>query len=150
MKKYITGVDAKGRSCIIEESEVTPASPPGVDYVRFASLFTIDQSPPPVPPAQAGDRVDTGLTPGHVRCTVVEHPPHREGDPPSVATTMHHSDTIDVVVVLEGSAIVVLDEDERELHPGDVLVFTGVDHAMKGGPAGSKILAFAVGTPPRG
>jgi quercetin dioxygenase-like cupin family protein len=150
MKKYITGVNAEGRSCIVEEGEVEPAAAPGVEGVRFASVFGLAQSPPPAGPPQAGHHIDTRLPPGHVRCTVVAHPPHEDGDQPTMATTMHHSDAIDFVVVLEGSTTVILDEDERVLHAGDVLVFNAVDHAMKAGPEGSKVLTVAVGTPPRG
>ena len=149
MKKYITGVNAEGRSCIVEEGEVVPAAAPGVEGVSFASVFGIDQSPPPAGPPQAGHHIDTRLAPGHIRCTVVEHPPHAEGDEDTVATTMHHSDAVDFVVVLAGSTKVILDEDERVLVAGDVLVFSGVDHAMKAGPEGSKVLTVAVGTPPR-
>jgi mannose-6-phosphate isomerase-like protein (cupin superfamily) len=149
MKKYITGVNAAGRSCIVEEGEVVPAAAPGVEGVSFASVFGIDQSPPPAGPPQAGHRVDIRLPAGHMRCSVVAHPPHVEGDEDTVATTMHHSDAIDFVVVLEGSTTVILDEDERVLHAGDVLVFNAVDHAMKAGPEGSKVLTVAVGTPPR-
>ncbi len=80
---------------------------------------------------------------------MVEHPPHTEGDEDTVATTMHHSDAVDFVVVLAGSTKIILDEDERVLVAGDVLVFNGVDHAMKAGPEGSKIVTVAVGLPPR-
>ncbi len=42
---------------------------------------------------------------------------------------MHRTKTIDYVVVLSGSVTLLLDSDERDLHPFDVVVQRGTNHA---------------------
>ena len=43
--------------------------------------------------------------------------------------TMHVTETVDYVVLLRGRVTLVLDEDETELWPGDVVVQRGTNHA---------------------
>ena len=43
--------------------------------------------------------------------------------------TMHVTETVDYVVLLRGTVTLVLDEDETELRPGDVVVQRGTNHA---------------------
>lgn len=42
---------------------------------------------------------------------------------------MHRTDTVDYAIVLSGSITMVLDEDDVELHAGDVVVQDGTNHA---------------------
>jgi mannose-6-phosphate isomerase-like protein (cupin superfamily) len=117
--------------------------------VRTAGLWATDASPPPPAPPQAGHLVDVLLPPGFVRWTVVEHEPHRENGASTSSSSMHHTDAIDLIIVVEGSTQLVLDDDVRELRPGDCVVMTGVDHAMKAGPDGSRVITVAIGLPTR-
>jgi hypothetical protein len=149
MRKLITGVDADGRSCLLEASEIETAAPPGVNGVlgvKVARIFATDQSPPPARPAARGERIEVNLAPGLLRWNVVDHLPHAG---PSVATTMHHKDTIDLVLVQEGNAELVLDDGRHPVGPGDCIVMPGNDHALEPGPDGCRVLAFVIGTPPR-
>jgi quercetin dioxygenase-like cupin family protein len=59
---------------------------------------------------------------------------------------MHHTNALDLIIVIEGSTQLILDDDVRELRPGDCVVMTGVDHAMKAGPDGSRVITVAIGT----
>jgi len=44
---------------------------------------------------------------------------------------MHRTKTLDYVVVIEGEAVLVLDDTEVVLNKGDVLVQRGTDHAWE-------------------
>jgi quercetin dioxygenase-like cupin family protein len=140
-------VNAAGRSCIVEEGDVTLGPVEGIAEVLTASLWTTDASPPPAAPPQAGHFIDVRLPPGLVRWTVVEHAPHQETGATTMSSAMHHTNAIDLILVIEGSTEMVLDDDVRELRPGDCVVMTGVDHAMKAGPNGSHVITVAIGIP---
>lgn len=51
--------------------------------------------------------------------------------------TMHQTDTLDVVCLVSGSASLILDQTERRLSPGNVIIQRGTSHAWRahGGPA---------------
>jgi mannose-6-phosphate isomerase-like protein (cupin superfamily) len=115
--------------------------------VLTASLWTTDASPPPAAPPQAGHLVDVRLAPGLVRWTMVRHEPHEATAAATTSSAMHHTNALDLIFVVEGSTEVVLDDDVRELHPGDCIVMTGVDHAMRAGPDGSLVITVAIGIP---
>jgi hypothetical protein len=147
MRKLITGVDADGRSCIVDESDVTPGAVPGIDKLTMANLWNLDQSPPPPGPRQRGHFGDVRLPPGHVRWMVVDHAPFDDRGPDTTASEMHHTNAVDLIVVLEGSTRMILQADERDLGPGDCVVMTGVDHAFRTGPDGCRLLSVAIGAP---
>ena len=150
MRRFVTGVNAAGRSCIVDEGEVTLGAVEGIAEVFTANLWATDASPPPAAPPQAGHFVDVRLPPGFVRWMVVEHAPHEEADAATTSSTMHHTNAIDLIFVIEGSTQMILDDDVRDLRPGDCVVMTGVDHAMKAGPEGSRVISVAIGIPTPG
>jgi len=81
------------------------------------------------------------VPPGHTHWVVSRWSPHEEA-------ATHHSDTIDLDVVLEGSINLQLDDGHHHLVPGDCVVITGVDHAWKAGPDGCTLSVVLLGTPP--
>lgn len=149
MRRFVTGVNAAGRSCIVEEGDVALGPVEGIAEVLTANLWTTETSPPPAGPPQGGHFVDVRLPPGLVRWTVVEHEPHEATGTATTSSAMHHTDALDLIVVVEGSTQLLLDDDVRELRPGDCVVMTGVDHAMKAGPDGSRVVTVAIGLPTR-
>jgi quercetin dioxygenase-like cupin family protein len=60
---------------------------------------------------------------------------------------MHHTDTIDFDTVVEGSAVLILDDGRHVLEAGDVAVVTGVDHGWEAGPEGTVFAFVFLGTP---
>jgi len=150
VRRFVTGVNAAGRSCIVEEGEVTLGAVEGIAEVLTANLWATNASPPPAAPPQAGHFVDVRLPPGLVRWTVVEHAPHQDAGAATTSSAMHHTNAIDLIVVIEGSTQMILDDDVRDLRPGDCVVMTGVDHAMKAGPDGSRVISLAIGIPTPG
>jgi hypothetical protein len=137
MRQIVTGVDADGRSCVVKEYRLDPKSG---DRSRMLVSFTTEGEPAPPRPAGQGDQLDLGLAAGSAQVMVAQWAAgftHR----------MHHTDTIDVDTVLEGSAVLVLDDGRHVLEVGDVAIVTGVDHAWEAGPEGTTITFVNVGTP---
>jgi len=146
MRKLVTGVDAEGRSCLVEVVEVVPAEVPG-HGVNVARVHATTESPPPPRLPALGEHVETSLPPGVLRWMVVEHPPHHLLEGRTTTTTMHHTDALDLVFVHEGSAELLLQDGPHEVAAGDLIVMPGVDHAMKAGADGIRLVVVSVGTP---
>ncbi len=68
--------------------------------------------------------------------------------PPGVAFTQHtHDRSEDLIIVLEGSGIIRLEDKEFPIEPGDViLVSEGEFHGTVAGPSG--LTCFSVQAPP--
>jgi quercetin dioxygenase-like cupin family protein len=147
MRSLLTGVDAHGRSCLLEEAEVVPA-PAGGHGVSVARVFATSESPPPARPPGLGAPVDVRLAPGLLRWMAVEHDPHEVHEGPVTSATMHHSDALDLVFVQEGTADLVLQDGAHPVAAGDFVVTPGVDHAWRAGPAGCRFVVLSVGVPP--
>lgn len=68
--------------------------------------------------------------------------------PGSDSPVMHHTDTIDLDLVVAGSIDLVLDDGPHRLQAGDCAVITGVDHAWRAGAEGCTLSVVLLGTPP--
>jgi len=148
MRKLITGVDAEGRSCVVEDADVAvvPAAGHGVNIAR---IYATTENPLPPRPAGTGETIDVRLAPGLLRWNVVDHEPHEIHDGPVTATTMHNKDTLDLVFVQGGTAKLVLHDGVHDVGPGDFVVMPGIDHAWNAGPDGCRLVVVTVGTRPR-
>jgi quercetin dioxygenase-like cupin family protein len=129
--------------------DVAPEAVPG-HGVNVARVFATTESPPPARRPALGEHVDTSLLPGTLRWMVVEHPPHHLLEGRTTSTTMHHSDALDLVFVHEGSGQLLLQDGPHDVTVGDLIVMPGVDHAMRAGPDGCRLVVVSVGTPPPG
>jgi quercetin dioxygenase-like cupin family protein len=141
VRRLITGIDAEGRSAVVEEADLTYGE--AMPGIGIDALFDIDQDPPPARPAGHGDHLDLGVRPGRARWIVVEYQP-------SMTFPLHHTDTIDFDIVLAGSIELTLDDGVHLLETGDCVVMTGVDHAWRSGPDGCTLSVASFGTPPPG
>ena len=147
MRRLVLGLDGDGRSCVAEEGEVVPAAIDGLPGVAAATLFATSQSPPPPCEPGLGTLANDQLTPGLVRWFVVEHEPRTSsGDHPGVE--LHHRNAIDLVVVLEGDGELILGDGPHPVNVGDCIVMAGLDHSLRPGPDGCRLMSFAIGTPP--
>jgi mannose-6-phosphate isomerase-like protein (cupin superfamily) len=145
MRTLITGVDDQGRSCLVHDGDIPTSPVPGIEGILNAVLYRTTQSPPPARTPGRGAHVDVQIPPGLMRVMVVEHQQH---DGPTTATTMHSTDTLEFIFVVEGSADVVLDDGDHRVSAGDCVIMTGVDHAWRARPEGSRTFVVSVGTPP--
>jgi hypothetical protein len=150
VRKVTLGVDDQGRSCVVEVVDVTPAPVQGAHGVNVARVHATTESPPPPRLPALGDFVDTSLQPGLLRWLVVEHPPPDPAQGPTTSTTIHHSDALDLVFVHEGSGELMLQDGPHPVAAGDCIVMPGVDHAMRTGPDGIRLVVVTIGTPQPG
>lgn len=162
MRRVITGDDASGQSVVIIDGG--PSSAAGQPDI--GGLFEIweDCAAGPLDPMMHGDLGTTmpvlGPRPGNVQVRWFVIPPTDEtipkaerdaatrerfkafhGDHHIVDQTrhsgMHKTHSIDVICLLQGEATLILDNDERRLKPGQVVIQRGTAHAWEahGGPA---------------
>jgi mannose-6-phosphate isomerase-like protein (cupin superfamily) len=132
-RRVVTGHDARGKSIIV--SDGAPAQnhamhgpAVGADFHEMWSVVE------PVPTLTAVEAVDPTARPfalmpasGHRLRLLDVHPLKAGGS----RTVMHRTRTLDYVVVIEGELTLVLDDSETTLHPGDVVVQRGTDHAWE-------------------
>src|SRR5256885_1268890 len=118
MRKLVTGVDEAGRSCAVEDLEMPfpPVDPAHPDGRMWATVFQTQECPPPARPAGRGEYLNVGTqVPGLVRWRLNRFAPSAEAP-------THHTDTVDIDMVLEGSIEIVLDDGPHRLDPGDCVV----------------------------
>lgn len=155
-QRYVTGHDANGQAVVaLEGPAPLVAHIEAIPGTVFHELWATGPTPvavgngpeaiaPPLrlPPPAGGTRIrivdippDTAefLAQGAARMaaafgeigdlgasTVQAHSPH---------PLMHRTETVDYGIVIEGELVLVLDREERVLHPGDVVVQRGTNHA---------------------
>lgn len=140
MRCFVTGVDGQGRSCVISQREVAFADvAPGLS---LDTLFRTTESPPAPRLEGRADLVDLAVGPGLCSWSLWHFEAGSE-------VRMHHSDTVDFDVILDGSIDLILDDGAHVLRAGDCVVVTGIDHAWSAGANGCITAALALGTPPR-
>ena len=140
MRILVTGVDAQGRSCIVEETapDVAPFGAGGISVTVAAE--TASCPPPPRPPGH-GELVPIVRGPGIARWSFVDFPPE-------VTTPFHHTDSVDYDVILDGWVDLILDDGAHRLVRGDAVVMNGVDHGWATGDEGCRMSVVVIGTPP--
>ena len=140
MRCLITGVDEAGRSCVVRERTIELAEvTPGLSGRR---LHRTEGGPLPPRPEGSAALIDLEVEPGGSSWALWRHDPGFEGP-------FHHTDTVDLDVVITGSVELLLDDGAHVLEAGDCVVMNGVDHGWRAGPEGCLMSAVALGTPRR-
>jgi hypothetical protein len=109
---------------------------------HLARIYQTDTAPPSARSGGHDNFVDVGLGSGFLRWLIIQFEPNAE-------FPMHHTDTIDCVLVLDGTVELGLDDGLHPLEARDCVVIPGVDHSWKSGPAGCQLCVTAIGTLPR-
>jgi quercetin dioxygenase-like cupin family protein len=140
----ITGVDAAGRSYAARDDRITLQGDAGLEGILYSVLYATPQLPSiSTGGGRDADILDLGVPVGAMRWTVIDYAP-------GARFSMHHTDTVDLDVVLSGAVDLILDDGEHPLAPGDSAVVTGVDHAWRAGPEGCRLSIVTIGaSPPR-
>jgi quercetin dioxygenase-like cupin family protein len=123
-RRVVTGHDESGRSVFLSDG-----APPVVRTIAegtvFAEMWVTDASPAPIAATEPSEPTERSLTvppgPSGTKIRINELPP-------GAASPMHRTETIDYGVVLSGEIVLVLDDSETVLRPGDVVVQRGTDH----------------------
>ena len=134
----VTGVDAAGRSCAVQDDPVVLQGNPGMPGVLYSVLHSTTSAPSIPTGGRAADPLDLGVAVGALNWLMIEYGP-------GVTFSMHHTDTVDLDIVLSGSVDLLLDDGEHPLTAGDTVVVTGVDHAWRTGPDGCRLSVVAIG-----
>jgi len=126
VRRIITGHNAQGRSYIIKDDRVTGGAFPSL-YKATGDL--------PLGPAPAGEpqkimptdapQLEPAL--GGSSFTFVTLPPTPAGAKPGWHSTM----TLDYNILLGGELVLMVDEGETKLYPGDVVIQRNTLHAWR-------------------
>jgi hypothetical protein len=136
----VTGTDTDGRSYVVEELDVGPtlASP---DFERH-EIYRSPSMPPPPRPQGHGEEFPMGIEPGQMLWYLTWM------GPGVVDVPFHHTDTVDIGLVLDGSIELILADGAHLLRAGDSFVVNGDDHSWLVGPDGCRLCSASIGTHP--
>lgn len=140
MRVLITGIDEQGRSHVVEERKPTGTAFESAGITVTPAAATESSPPPPRPPGR-GHLVAVGAEPGTARWNFIEFPAGSR-------TELHHTDSVDYDVVLEGSVNLLLDDGPHRLDAGDAVVVNGVDHGWQTEESGCRMSVVVIATPP--
>ena len=140
MRILTTGVDDAGRSCVRDVREIV-VDPTTMQRPQLDVAFAVTALPYPPRPPGAAALLDLHVPVEHCKWDIASLPANWEAP-------MHHTDTIDFDVVLAGQLVLVLDDGDHDLEPGDAVLVAGVDHAWRSGPHGATISIVVQGTTP--
>jgi quercetin dioxygenase-like cupin family protein len=140
MRVLITGVDEQGRSCVVDETT------PSVESfeaggITVSPAAATESCPPPARPPGRGNFLQVTVTPGKARWSFIEFPP-------DCTTALHHTDSLDFDVVIDGRVDLILDDGPHRLGPGDGVVVKGVDHGWQTHEDRCRMSVVVIGTPP--
>ena len=138
MRRLVTGVDAAGRSCLVEDGEVAYTDP-GLPGLRMLDAYTAgaDVALSPAP----GDAVETGhASSARARWHLLEWDP-------GTSFPLHHTNTFAFDLVLEGGGELELEDGFHPVAAGDLIVMTGVQHGWRAGPDGCRLSVVTLPLP---
>jgi mannose-6-phosphate isomerase-like protein (cupin superfamily) len=132
-RRVVTGHDAHGRSVVVldgapPQHHSMHGSRVGAD---FHEMWSDADTIPELTSASAWEPNERPFTlmpaAGHL-LRILDVYPLKDG---GKRTVMHRTRTLDYVVVIEGELVLILDDSEVILNPGDVVVQRGTDHAWE-------------------
>ena len=162
IRRVVTGNDGQGRSCVLFDSAAPNVNPGAVSASAAMTDIWVFHSCPAV---ISGER-DDGKLPfhfeppergGHLRIVQsagrppnYDHAPKQRpggtwdrGGQNAYSSPVHKSATVDYGIVLEGERVLLLDDGERVMKPGDVVVQLGNWHGWTNPRSGS-LMAFVM------
>lgn len=143
MKFVRLGIGADGRSTVVETQDVAEALIAGPDAGSAVVRLWMTQTQPPqvsVPRRRPDDHwFDTGLAPGAAQWAIFSL------DPESYNGQLHHTASIDFIIVLSGKVTLALENGDVMLEAGDSALIPGVSHKWVAGAEGCVISVFMCG-----
>jgi mannose-6-phosphate isomerase-like protein (cupin superfamily) len=132
-RRVVTGHDARGRSVVLSDGPPPQHHPMhGLDVgADFHEMWSDADMIPELTSACArepNERLFTIMPAAGHLLRILDVYPLEDG---GKRTVMHRTRTLDYVVVIEGELVLILDDSEVILKPGDVVVQRGTDHAWE-------------------
>jgi len=172
IRRVVTGRDAQGRSCVLFDGPAPNVNPGAVAAsAAMTDLWVFESCPVDVSGDRDCGRLPFKFEPpesgGHLRIVqsagkpadydpaadqsaVPVHEPRRrrggtwdKGGQNAYSSPIHKSDTVDYGIVLEGERVLLLDDGEYVMKPGDVVVQLGNWHGWTN-PRGPSLMAFVM------
>jgi quercetin dioxygenase-like cupin family protein len=122
-RRVVTGHDERGRSVFADDGP-PPVIRTAPDGALFYEIWGTAGAPAPITgtePDPAAGAVSVPPAPRGTKIRINEFPP-------GVVSPMHRTQSVDYGIVLEGRVVLVLEDAETELGPGDVVVQRGTVH----------------------
>ena len=148
VRRIVTGHDAEGRAVILADGPTSRIFDDlGEDGLVFQEIWHTTETPALIDRARR-EADETGLVlappPGGVRIRVVDIPPEADGGDidavfENIAAadakvdsdrhrSFHRTETIDFGIVLAGEIVLIMDEGETTVRPGEIVVQRGTNH----------------------
>ena len=172
IRRVVTGNDERGRSRVLFDSAAPNVNPGAIRPGTCMTDLWVYQSCPAIISGERDDgRLPFSFEPpahgGHLR--IVQSPPKPKGydparDPTAIplheprqrhggtwdrgganaySSPVHKSETVDYGILLEGERVLLLDDGERVMKPGDVVVQLGNWHGWTN-PRDGSLMAFVM------
>jgi hypothetical protein len=170
IRRVVTGNDAQGRSRVLLDGPAPNVNPGAVSASAGMTDLWVFHSCPAVisgerddgnlpfnfePPARGGHLSivhsagrPPDYDPARDRSAVPVHEPRRRpggtwdrGGQNAYSSPIHQSETVDYGILLEGERVLLLDDGEHLMQPGDVVVQLGNWHGWTN-PRGPSLMAF--------
>ena len=136
-RRVVTGHDERGVSVFAADGPV-PVVRTAPDGALFCEVWATSAMPAPVAAAEPDPTL-----------TALSVPPAPNGTkirvnvfPPGAVSPMHRTQSVDYGIVLDGEVVLVLDESETTLGPGDVVVQRGTNHRWENRTGATARMAF--------
>jgi quercetin dioxygenase-like cupin family protein len=138
-RRVVTGHDARGVSVFASDGPV-PVVRTAPDGALFYEIWGTDAAPAPIG-ADAPDPTAGALSvppaPNGTKIRINEFPP-------GVVSPMHRTQSVDYGIMLSGEVVLVLEDGETVLRPGDVVVQRGTNHRWENRSAETARMAFVL------
>ena len=142
MRCIVTGHDGEGRSYVVSDERVSGSFP---NVFRTTGDDPFGAGPEPVPrELLPTDSPQLEPAVGGANFHFVTLPP----TPPDAPLGWHRTETVDMNVMLGGELVLVLDNEEVTVHPGDVVIQRNTMHAWRN-PTSEPVYWVAVLVPIR-
>ena len=136
-RRVVTGHDEHGVSVFASDGPV-PVVRTAPDGALFYEVWGTDAMPAPIGPGEPDPTVGALSVPPAPNGTKIRI----NEFPPGVVSPMHRTQSVDYGIVLSGEMVLVLDDSERVLRAGDVVVQRGTDHRWENRSEATARMAF--------
>ena len=132
-RRVVTGHDGRGKSVVLSDGSPPQHHPmhgpsAGADFHEMWSDADTIPELTAIAAREPNERPFTIMPASGHLLRILDVYPLKDG---GKRTVMHRTRTLDYVVVIEGELVLILEDSELILGPGDVVVQRGTDHAWE-------------------